>query len=216
MAELIFNTGTMGCSKTLDLLVRRYDAIGHGINVLTLKPSVDTRDGKNVLASRTGLSAYVDEFDEGENIFKKFKERLKKTDIVFIDEVEFISPEQADQLYQIVKEFHIDVQAYGLRTNFKLGYFAGSEQLFKYCTEIRMFKNYCHCGNWAIVNARYDGATGDILYDGPIIEIGGNERYLGLCKQCWEKGNVNGGLEELERNKELLERDRQLVLSRRR
>lgn len=212
MGTLKFFTGTMGSAKTATLLLDRDDAIRHGGNVITMKSALDTRDGKNVLASRSGLIAFVDEYKEKDNLIELFKPRFAKTDIIYIDEVELITPEQAEQLKKISVDYNIEVKAYGLRTNFKLEPFPGSSMIWSLaeCSETLM--NRCPCGkNWAIVNARYNYQTGDIEYDGPVIEIGGAGRYVGLCYSCWKKGNITNLLERMKTNNELVEQDRQLA-----
>jgi hypothetical protein len=117
---------------------------------------------------------------------------------------QLMTKEQAEQLKQITIDYDIDVYAYGLRTNFMTKTFEGSKRLFELADSIELLKNLCPCGEPAIVNARYDGETGDILSDGPEVENGGNERYIGLCYKCWKNGNVKDKIRELEHHRKHL------------
>jgi thymidine kinase len=204
MAKLYYIIGTMGSSKTAQALIRRHDAIRNGKRVLMIKSALDTRDGKGYLCSRAGICAPVDEFNPSDNLIELFNKRLKTTDLLIVDEVELLTSDQAEQLKQIVVEYKIDIYAYGLRTNFMTYAFEGSKRVFELADSITTLENLCPCGEPAIFNSRYDAKTGNILYEGPEIEIGGNERYIGLCYKCYHQGNVKDKLEALEKNRHRL------------
>jgi thymidine kinase len=190
MAKLYFTYGTMGSSKTAQALMLRFSFIERGQKVLFLKPSVDTRDGNNVIKSRVpGLEAPVKTYGPGDNILELFNFDLLDIDCVIVDEVSFSTKEQIEQLKYIAEEFDKPVYTYGLRANFKTELFEGSKRLFEIADTISEIKSPCHCGKKTIVNARYKGRK--IVYEGESIVIGGNDQYKSLCYKCWREGNLD-------------------------
>ncbi len=190
MAKLEFTYGTMGSSKTAIALMKRFDLIESGFNVLLLKPTTDNRDGTAIIKSRIGISAEAKVNDKNESIIGKFLSEILDCDCIIVDEVQFSSKEQILQLKQIAEEFDRPVYTYGLRTDFKLNFFEGSEYLFKYADTINGVEKTCECGNEAIVNARYD--DNGIVYEGDKIILGNNDKYKALCYTCYKKGRLHG------------------------
>jgi thymidine kinase len=190
MAKLYFTYGTMGSSKTAQALMLRFSFIERGQKVLFLKPSVDTRDGKDIIKSRIpGLEAPVKTYGPNDNILELFNFDLLDMDCVIVDEVSFSTREQIEQLKYIAEEFDKPVYTYGLRANFKTELFEGSKRLFEIADTISEIKSPCHCGKKTIVNARFKGRK--IVYEGESIVIGGNDQYKSLCYKCWREGNLD-------------------------
>ena len=190
MAKLEFTFGSMGSSKTAIALMKRFDLIESGFNVLLLKPSTDNRDGITVIKSRIGISAEAKTYSTDESIIGKFLDEILECDCVIVDEVQFSSERQIIELKQIAEEFDKPVYTYGLRTDFQLNFFEGSEALFKYADTINGVSKTCVCGNEAVVNARYDDEG--IIYEGEQVVLGSNDKYKALCYTCYKKGRLHG------------------------
>ena len=183
MGKLYFYFGAMGSSKTAIALMQRFNFIEQGISVLLLKPSIDTRDGENILASRIGLSApviMVKPMESIKTIFQKVS-----FSIIIVDEAHFLSSEQIEELRKLVDTQGISVYCYGLRTDFTTKMFEGSKRLFEIADRIEEIKTVCKCGRPTIVNARF--ANGKIINQGDQICIGGNDLYKPMCFNCWKK-----------------------------
>lgn len=190
MAKLSFIFGSMGSSKTANALMQRFDLIESGFNVLLLKPSTDNRDGVTVIKSRIGISAEAKTYSGNESIIGKYLDEILECDCVIVDEVQFSNKAQILELKQIAEEFDKPVYTYGLRTDFQLNFFEGSEALFKYADTINGVSKTCTCGNEAIVNARYDDEG--IIYEGEQVVLGSNDKYKALCYTCYKKGRLHG------------------------
>ena len=160
-----------------------------GYNVLVLKPSIDTKSGSKI-SCRIGLERNVDFLlDDSDSVFEKLKNKLNDVNCIFVDEAQFLTAKQVDELFVISKAMNIPVICYGLRTDFKLNFFEGSEALFKYADTIVGLEKKCSCGNEAIVNARYDGEK--IIYDGDQVLLGSDDKYKAVCLSCYRKGILN-------------------------
>lgn len=190
MAKLEFTFGSMGSSKTANALMKRFDLIESGFNVLLLKPSTDNRDGITIIKSRIGISAEAKTYSSNESIIGKYLDEILECDCVIVDEVQFSNKAQILELKQIAEEFDKPVYTYGLRTDFQLNFFEGSEALFKYADTINGVSKTCTCGNEAIVNARYD--DDGIIYEGEQVVLGSNDKYKALCYTCYKKGRLHG------------------------
>ena len=184
MAKLYFKYGTMGSSKTAQALITKFNYEERGMKTVLLKPAIDTRDGKNFCKSRIGLSATATEVTKTQDIFELLNE--VETDVVIVDECQFLTEEQVDQLGKVVLERDIPVLCFGLRTDFLTHLFSGSKRLFEIADSISEIKYICQCGNKAIVNARLD-ENGNILTTGSQVLIGGNDKYVAMCRKCWLK-----------------------------
>ena len=190
MAKLEFTYGSMGSSKTALALMRNFDLKEGGFNVLLLKPSTDNRDGSIIIKSRVGIEAEAKTYDKKDKLLVKFMDEILDCDCVIVDEVQFSTKKQIIELKKIAEEINKPVYTYGLRTDFKLRFFEGSETLFKLADVINCLSKKCECGNEAIVNARYD--DNGIIYEGEQVLLGSNDRYKAICYSCYKKGRLNG------------------------
>ncbi|MDY5677166.1 MAG: thymidine kinase [Eubacteriales bacterium] len=184
MAKLYFKYGTMGSSKTAQALITKFNYEERGMKTVLIKPSVDTRDGKNICKSRIGLSAEALTVNKSVNLFKLIKDM--KVDVVIVDECQFLTEDQVDQLADVVMEMDIPVLCFGLRADFQTHLFPGSKRLFEIADSITEIKYICECGNKAVVNARLD-ENGRVVTEGSQVLIGGNDRYVAMCRKCWLK-----------------------------
>lgn len=184
--KLYFRYGAMGSSKTANALMTKFNYEEKGYKVLLLKPSIDDRYGETVVKSRIGLSSEAKQFRKSDNlrfVHYGMKPDIIEYDAIIVDEGQFCTARQIEQLKQIAT-VEIPVFVYGLRTNFKSELFEGSKRLFEIADSITEIKSICSCGSKAIINARLN--DGMIVREGEEIEIGGNEKYIGMCYSCWK------------------------------
>ena len=186
MAKLYFKYGAMGSSKTANALITRFNYQERNMKVWLIKPSIDDRDGANIIRSRIGLEATADIMTPDTDIFSLFEESHRDCNVIITDECQFFTPEQIDQLRKIVDVYEIPVMCFGLRTDFLTHLFPGSRRLFEVADSITEIKTICSCGNKATVNARIDG-NGHVVTTGSQILIGGNDSYIAMCHKCWKK-----------------------------
>lgn len=190
--KLIYRFGTMNSGKSLQLLATAHNFHERGIPFILLKSSIDTRDGNDVVHSRALGDRECLSVSPGDNIFDLVKSLENMTALtntnslkwILVDEAQFLTPEQVDQLAAIVDNFTINVICYGLRTDFKTHLFPGSKRLFEVADCLEEIKSSCSCNSKTIFNARID-ASGKIVTDGEQIEVGGEERYIALCRKCY-------------------------------
>lgn len=188
MAKLYFKYGAMGSSKTAQALITKYNYEENELSVWLLKPSADTRDGRNILRSRIGLEAEVEIVSPQTDILALFRrERLGKCDVIIVDECQFLTMEQIDQLRTVVDEHNVPVMCFGLRTDFQTKLFPGSHRLMEIADTIQEIKTICDCGAKATVNARIDSA-GHIVTQGAQVVLGGNDSYIAMCHKCYIRG----------------------------
>ena len=164
MAKLYFKFGAMGCSKTAQALITKFNYEERGMKVMLMKPAVDNRDGESITRSRIGLSAPTLAVSQTEDLYALYKKNYSSCNVIIVDECQFLTPEQVDQLGQIVIDFNIPVLCFGLATDFT--------------THM--------CGAKATVNARMDD-HGNIVFKGEQVCLGGNDRYVAMCRKCWLK-----------------------------
>ena len=186
MAKLYFKYGAMGSSKTAQALITKFNYEEKGMRVLLLKPAVDTRDGETIVKSRIGLESEALVFGRDANLFDiiRYNDIARYPDAVIIDEAQFLTRKQVEQLRDAVDKENISVLCFGLRTDFQLKLFEGSKALFELAENISEIKSVCGCGNKASVNARID-RDGKIITDGKQVEIGGNDKYVSMCYKCY-------------------------------
>lgn len=203
MAKLTYMYGPMNSRKSLDLLATAYNFEEKNIPFLAIKSSLDTRD-IDVIRSRAGLERKCTIVTPDINVYeatKKYNDILmvngeKPLKWLLVDECQFLTEEQIDELSDIVDRLDINVICYGLRTDFKTHLFPATKRLFEIADTIEEIKSACDCGSKAIINARLD-ENGNILTEGSQIVIGGNDIYHPMCRKCWkrkirEKNNVLG------------------------
>ena len=189
----------MGSAKTALLLTQAYNFEERGMEFICMKPIVDTREKENVIKSRIGIKReclwiYLDT-DIYELVKNIYEETLVVKDWILIDEAQFLSQEQVDQLARIVDDYGCNVVCYGLRTDFQSKMFEGSRRLFEIADTIDEIKSTCSCGRKTIINARID-ADGSVITDGNQVMIGGDDKYIAMCRRCWR----NKRLESSEKN----------------
>lgn len=188
MAKLYFKYGAMGSSKTAQALITKYNYEENDLRVWLIKPSADTRDGAQLLRSRIGLEAMVDVVPPEQDVYARFgQEQQGKCDVIIVDECQFMTEEQVDQLRAIVNDFNIPVMCFGLRTDFLTHLFPGSRRLMEVADTIQEIKTICDCGAKATVNARID-AEGHIVTEGAQVMLGGNDSYIAMCHKCYVRG----------------------------
>ena len=187
MAKLYFKYGAMGSSKTAQALITKYNYEENDMQVWLIKPSADIRDGVNILRSRIGLEAEVEVIPPKTDVYRLFeKTRNGHCDIIIVDECQFLTMEQIDQLRAIVNDFGIPVICFGLRTDFQTKLFPGSLRLMEVADTIQEIKTMCDCGAKATVNARV--INGYIVTEGEQVVLGGNDAYIAMCHKCYIRG----------------------------
>lgn len=182
MAELVFKYGAMGSSKTANALMVHYNYCERGKRPILLKPKAENRDGELVIRSRIGLESKCDTVET----FLAHIELVKSDepvpfDVVIVDEAQFLTPEQVDALARVVDEYGKDVICYGLRTDFLGHLFDGAKRLMELADDIEQIPTICWCGRKAQFNARI--CDGKIVKTGQQLMMGGNERYVPLCRK---------------------------------
>lgn len=195
MGKLYFRYGCMGSTKSLNLLTTAYQFDEKGIICLAFKPSIDNRGVDGVISSRIeGLERKCISVSPSDNLYKAIEEYVgyqksvmeKPLEWILVDECQFLTEEQVDQLAEIVDSLDINVMCYGLQTDFKSNSFAASRRLFELADSIEEVKSSCSCGRKAIINARIN-EDGKVLSSGEQILIGGNDKYIALCRKCWKE-----------------------------
>ena len=192
MSKLYFRYGAMGCGKTMQLLQVAFNYEERGHKVLVMKPKTDTRRDTK-LWTRIGPEREVDFcFSKEDNVFDFISKHLEKDgkniSCVLVDEAQFLTAKQVDELMEVVTEFNIPVMAYGLRLNFRLtdGGFEGATRLLQIAHDIDEIKTICECGRKATCNARF--LNGKFVADGPdiLIDDGKTEiEYRAICPKCY-------------------------------
>ena len=185
MAKLYFKYGAMGSSKSAQALITKFNYEELGMTVWLIKPSIDTRDGADIIRSRIGLEAHAQVITPETDITKAYQE-AGDYDVIIADEAQFFTPEQIDQLRELVDEKDLPVLCFGLRTDFLTHFFPGAQRLMELADSLTEIKTVCRCGRKATVNARID-SEGKIVTEGGQILIGGNDSYIAMCHQCWKK-----------------------------
>ena len=185
MAKLYFKYGVMGSSKSAQALITKFNYEELGMTVWLIKPSIDTRDGADVVKSRIGLSATAQVITPGEDIIAAYR-AAGKHDVIIADEAQFFTPAQIDQLRTLVDEDDLPVLCFGLRTDFLTHFFPGAQRLMELADSLTEIKTVCACGRKATVNARID-ENGRITTEGSQVLLGGNDRYVAMCHKCWKE-----------------------------
>lgn len=188
IGKLYFRYGTMGSAKTALLLTTAYNFEERGMAYLCFKPVTDTREARNVIRSRIGIEReckwIYQDTDLYEVISRMHREGGMPPEWMLVDEAQFLTKLQVDQLAKIVDDYGCNVMCFGLRTDFRTQLFEGSRRLFEIADSIEEVKSTCSCGRKTIVNARID-SKGRVVTEGEQVEIGGNDKYVSLCRKCW-------------------------------
>ena len=194
MSKLYFKFGAMASSKTANALMTRFNYEEKGNHVWLIKPDLDNRDDYTdengvrvtVVKSRIGLSTVADVVGRDEDIHARFValNEVQHIDVIICDECQFLTAAQVDQMKYIAEYCDTPVLCFGLRSDFLTQLFEGSKRLFEIADSITEIKSVCRCGKKAIVNARI--ADVRVVTVGDQIEIGGNDKYEGMCWGCWQ------------------------------
>ncbi len=188
MAKLYFNYSTMNAGKSTVLLQASHNYIERGMKTYLMIAQHDNRAGEGRVGSRIGIGAEADTFAPSENLYDKIKARLDSGPCacVFVDEAQFLEPEQVWQLARAVDDLRVPIMTYGLRVDFLGELFPGSAALLALADEMREVRTICHCGKKATMVVRKD-ENGQVSRSGDQIVIGGNDRYVSLCRRHWRE-----------------------------
>ena len=158
------------------------------MQTLLLTAALDNRAGTGIIASRIGLSAPAHSFDSQTDLLADLLPIHQKSGLacLLVDEAQFLTPQQVWQLSVLADDYNLPVMCYGLRTDFQGKLFPGSAELLAIADVVREIRTICHCGSKATMVVRQT-ATGDIVTDGAQIEIGGNDKYVSLCRKHWKE-----------------------------
>ncbi len=184
MAKLHFYYSAMNAGKSTALLQSSYNYNERGMDTFLLAPALDSRYGQGVIGSRIGLKQKANIFQQNSDIFALVKAALKKNPnirCVLVDEAQFLTKQQVQQLGDITDELTVPVLAYGIRTDFLGEPFVGSLYLLAWADLLIELKTICHCGKKATMNLRVD-KVGKVTRDGAQVQIGGNESYIAVCR----------------------------------
>ena len=185
MAKLYFKYGAMGSSKSAQALITKFNYEELGMRVWLIKPSVDTRDGADIIRSRIGLESVAQVITPEQDITAEY-EKAGRHDVIIADEAQFFTSGQIDQLRDLVDDENLPVLCFGLRTDFLTHFLPGAQRLMELADSITEIKTVCACGRKATVNARIDGA-GRIVTEGSQVLLGGNDSYIAMCHKCWKQ-----------------------------
>jgi thymidine kinase len=198
LAKLFFYYSTMNAGKSTILLQSSYNYRERGMHTLVLSPVVDDRFGIGKVSSRIGLQSESIAFSPSENLFRLIQKEhaIKTVHCVLIDESQFLTKLQVRQLSDVCDELDVPVLAYGLRTDFQGNLFEGSQQLMAWADTLNEVKTICHCGRKATMVLRMD-SSGKPVRDGEQIQIGGNERYVSVCRKHFKTGLAERSSQDL-------------------
>jgi thymidine kinase len=188
MAKLYFYYSSMNAGKSTALLQSSYNYRERGMNTVVLAPELDNRYGSGKVTSRIGLEAPALQFNTSDDLFEMVNAELAKDALhcVLVDEAQFLTKEHVFQLGRVTDELRIPVLAYGLRTDFQGEPFEGSKYLLAWADNLIELKAICHCGSKATMVVRFD-ASGNAVTEGSQVEIGGNDRYVSLCRRHFKE-----------------------------
>lgn len=185
MAKLYFKYGAMGSSKSAQALITQFNYEELGMKVFLIKPSIDDRDGVNIIKSRIGLEREAYIITPEQSIIEELHKN-GKFDVIIADESQFFTPTQIDELRTLVDEENLPVICFGLKTDFQTKFFPGSMRLMELADSLTEIKTLCSCGRKALVNARID-SEGKIITEGSQVFLGGNDSYKAMCHKCWKE-----------------------------
>ena len=182
----------MNAGKSTVLLQASHNYGERGMKTMLFTAELDNRSKVGNISSRIGLSEKASTFNNDDNLFSSVQERLNidKISCVFVDEAQFLTEKQVWELSDVVEILNIPVMCFGLRTDFQGKLFEGSSTLLAIADELKEIKTICHCGKKANMVVRVD-SNGNVLKEGAQIEIGGNEKYISLCRKHWKNEMEN-------------------------
>ncbi len=188
MAKLYFYYSSMNAGKSTALLQSSYNYRERGMNTLVMTPEIDDRFGKGRVTSRIGLETEASTFRPEDNLRELIDTKLESGPLhcILIDEAQFLTRDQVFQLGEVTDDLNIPVLAYGLRTDFQGEPFEGSKYLLAWSDNLKELKAICDCGAKATMVLRLD-EDGNAIQEGSQIEIGGNDRYVSMCRRHFKK-----------------------------
>ena len=186
MPKLYFKYGAMGSSKTAQALMVKFNYEEKGYRVALMKPSVDDRDGADLIKSRMGLQERGTVIWPDSDLTQWYLAH-REVQVLIVDEAQFLTPEQVQQLKDIAVDY-VPVICFGLKNDFRTLMFPASKRLFELADSLTEVKSICKCGRKAEVNARIK--DGKIVKEGEQVQVGGNESYIGMCYKCWRENNL--------------------------
>ncbi len=188
MAQLYFYYSAMNAGKSTSLLQSSYNYQERGMRTLVLTAAIDNRFGVGIVSSRIGLSSPAELYNQDTDLLKLISDEHHRQTLhcVLIDESQFLTRQQVEQLTDIVDGLDIPVLCYGLRTDFQGELFTGSQYLLAWADKLVELKTICHCGRKANQTLRLD-EQGNALHDGAQVVIGGNERYVSVCRKHYKE-----------------------------
>jgi len=189
MAKLYFYYSSMNAGKSTSLLQSSYNYKERGMNTLVLAPRLDDRFGRGKVASRIGIESDATTFESDTDLFELIAAENVEEPLhcVLIDEAQFLTRDQVFQLTEVTDQLSIPVLAYGLRTDFQGEPFDGSKYLLAWADTLKELKAICHCGTKATMVLRLD-SEGNAVTEGSQVEIGGNDRYISMCRKHFKEG----------------------------
>ena len=191
MAKLYFNYSSMNAGKSTMLLQANHNYTERGMNAQLYTSELDTRFGNDEITSRIGLKQKSNIFTTKTDIYSDILNKNNEVlvDCLLIDEAQFLTKEQVAQLGMIVDKLDIPVLAFGIRTDFQGNLFEGSKYLLAWADNLKEIKTVCHCGRKATMVLRIND-KGQVIEDGMQIEIGGEDKYVSVCRKHFFEKNV--------------------------
>ena len=188
MAKFYFYYSSMNAGKSTSLLQSSYNYRERGMNTIVLAPLLDDRYGSGKVTSRIGIESQAITFTVDSNLFELVADLHRQSSLhcVLVDEAQFLTRDQVFQLSELPDKLGIPVLAYGLRTDFQGEPFEGSKYLLAWADTLNEIKAICHCGSKATMVVRLDEA-GRAVTEGSQVEIGGNDRYVSLCRRHFKE-----------------------------
>ncbi len=188
MAKLYFYYSSMNAGKSTALLQSSYNYRERGMNTLVLAPQLDDRYGRGKVSSRIGLETEATTFGQEDDLLEIINKAIedKPLHCILIDEAQFLTKDQVFQLGEATDKLNIPVLAYGLRTDFQGEPFEGSKYLLAWSDNLKELKAICDCGTKATMVIRLDEG-GNVVTQGSQVEIGGNDRYLSMCRKHFKE-----------------------------
>jgi thymidine kinase len=188
MSKVYFYYSAMNAGKSTVLLQSSYNYHERGMRTLLFMPALDTRAGKGRIESRIGLAAEAVALHPGDDLLERVRAAHgeKPVACVLVDEAQFLTPEQVGQATDVADLLRIPVLCYGLRTDFQGRLFPGSARLLAVADNLIELKTICHCGRKATMNLRV-AADGKAVTEGAQVEIGGNDRYVAMCRRHYKE-----------------------------
>jgi thymidine kinase len=189
MSKIYFYYSAMNAGKSTVLLQSSYNYRERGMHTLVLTPALDDRQGPGKVRSRIGLETDAHRFHAGDNLLAVTRAEHAHAPLacVLVDEAQFLSRAQVQQLADVADTLRIPILCYGLRTDFQGNLFEGSQWLLAWADNLIELKTICHCGRKATMVLRL-GADGKPVREGEQVEIGGNERYVSVCRRHFKEG----------------------------